>query len=155
MKNFLCYSEDFIFYLFNRTGALEYVLGNVIYHTMLVGLEKIDRRTVGLAWGRPYNPLLLDLGWGRRTGAEAENVRIWGWNMIQLMEKCQCWGRGEIMCDFSISDWGCWNKRKEERFLWVLRFKLYFVLTFIYISQICSSKEIFLLEINMQWLKNA
>lgn len=49
MKNFLCYSEDFIFYLFNRTGALEYVLGNVIYHTMLVGLEKIDRRTVGLA----------------------------------------------------------------------------------------------------------
>lgn len=36
--------------------------------------------------------------------------------MIQLMEKCQCWGRGEIMCDFSISDWGAEIRGRKRDF---------------------------------------
>lgn len=70
--------------------------------------------------------------------------------MIQLMEKCQSAGEGENFCMISKFLSGGDETKEENRFVWMLRFKIYFALTFIYMSQTCGSSEIFRLEINKQ-----
>lgn len=66
------------------------------------------------------------------------------------MGKCQSAGGGENLGMISKFLSGGGETKEENRFVWMLRFEIYFALTFIYISQTCCSKEIFQLEVNKQ-----